>query len=323
MNDSRLALTLGLCGWLAAGSTVALAQPPGIPEPMQPPQEFASSEAHYRFLLNAHRGGTRHTYESVPKWTGLWSADGNGSRTAFVQDGEIVEGILTPEYEAAFQMRLDLIEENGEQAYDRLTTCEPAGYPRFLMEPYVREFVNTPDQVWQLNDLANESRRIFIDQEHKNVDGTHFAIGDAIGFWSDDMLIVHTVDIYPNDWFRGLPPTSNQFESVEVWRLESFPNGNQRLVVNVTFYDELSLVKPLTLTYTYRRRTELEALGFRIRHWECDSNRNTYLTEDGKTQFLLPGDEGYFDIRGPRYTPDLPADLPGQERNPIFDDFVQ
>ena len=171
------------------------------------------------------------------------------------------------------------------------------------MEPYVREFVNTPDQVWQLNDLANESRRIFIDQEHKNVDGTHFAIGDSIGFWSGDMLIVHTVDIYPNDWFRGLPPTSNQFESVEVWRLENFPNGNQRLVVNVTFYDELSLAKPLTLTYTYRRRTDLEALGFRIRHWECDSNRNTYLTEDGKTQFLLPGDEGYFDIRGPRYTP--------------------
>ena len=323
MTVSKLAFLLGSSLWLATASGAALAQDPGVPEPMAPPQNFDASAEHYEFLYEAHGGGTRHTYASVPKWTGLWSAAGNGSSDAFAEDGELVESVLTPEYAAAYQMRLDLIEENGEQAYDRLTTCEPAGYPRFLMEPYTREFINTPDQVWQLNDLANESRRIYIDQEHKNIDGTHFAIGDSVGFWADDMLIVHTVDIYPNDWFRSLPPTSNQFESVEVWRLENFPNGDQRLVVNTTFYDELSLAEPLTLTYTYRRRNDLEDLGFRIRHWECDSNRNTYLTEDGKTQFLLPGEEGYFDIRGPRQTPDLPSDLPGQERNPIFDDLVQ
>ena len=81
----------------------------------------------------------------MPKWSGLWSGGGNGSRGAFVEDGTIIEGVLTPDYDAAFQMRLDLIEEHGQQAYDRLTACEPAGYPRFLMEPYVREFINTPD----------------------------------------------------------------------------------------------------------------------------------------------------------------------------------
>ena len=306
---------------LAGAASGAMAQ--GVPEPMDPPRNFETSQEHYDFLFETHAGGTRHTYESVPKWDGLWSGGGNGSRGAFVQEGEMVEGVLTPEYAAAFRMRLDLIEERGEQAYDRLTACEPAGYPRFLMEPYVREFVNTPDQVWQLNDLANENRRIYIGQEHRNVDGTHFPLGDAVGFWADDMLIVHTVDVYPNDWFRGLPPTSNQFESVEIWRMENFANGDQRLVVNATFYDALSLAEPLTLTYTYRRRNDLENVGFRIRHWECDTNRNTYLTDDGQTQFLLPGDEGYFDVRGPRETPDLPADLPGQERNPIFDDRVR
>ena len=323
MTVSKFGLALGACMWLVAGSVAAFAQGPGVPEPMNPPGNFDTSQEHYDSLYETHGGGTGHTYETVPKWSGLWSGGGNGSRGAFVEDGEIIEGVLTPDYEAAFQMRLDLIEEHGQQAYDRLTACEPAGYPRFLMEPYVREFINTPDQVWQLNDLANENRRIYIGQEHQNVDGTHFAIGDSVGFWADDMLIVHTVDVYPNDWFRGLPPTSNQFESVEVWRLENFPNGDQRLVVNATFYDELALTTPLTLTYTYRRRNGLEDIGFRIRHWECDTNRNTYLTEDGTTQFVLPGEEGYFDIRGPRETPDLPADLPGQERNPIFDDPVQ
>ena len=109
--------------------------------------------------------------------------------------------------------------------YDRLTRCEPAGYPRWLLEPYVREFVNTPRQSWWMNDLANETRRIYIDQEHKNIDGTHSPEGDSVGFWVGDMLIVHTVDIYPNDYFRGQPPTSNQFESVEVWRMLTMANG--------------------------------------------------------------------------------------------------
>ena len=48
-----------------------------IPEPVPPPQNFATSKEHYDFLHRLHKGGTRHTYESIPKWEGLWSAAGN------------------------------------------------------------------------------------------------------------------------------------------------------------------------------------------------------------------------------------------------------
>ena len=191
-----------------------------LPEPVPPPQNFTSSTEHYQYLFRLHKGGTRHTYESVPKWEGLWSAAGNTSTGLFVKGGglgtggEIIPGVLTPAYEAAFKMRRSLGAD-----YDRLTACEPAGYPRWLLEPYVREFVNTPSQSWWPNDLGNDMRRVYINQEHKNIDGTHSPEGDSIGFWVDDMLIVHTVAIYPNDYFRGQPPTSNQFESVEVWRM--------------------------------------------------------------------------------------------------------
>ena len=183
--------------------------------------------------------------------------------------------MLTPAYEEAFKKRRSLGAD-----YDRLTTCEPAGYPRWLLEPYVREFVNTPSQSWWLNDLGNDTRRVYIDQEHKNIDGTHSPEGDSVGFWVDDMLIVHTVHIYPNDYFRGQPPTSNQFESVEVWRMVTLANGEPRINVNVTFYDKLSLVRPVTATYTFRRNTELEDAGYRMRHWECESNENSFLVID-------------------------------------------
>ena len=321
-----------------------------VPEPVPPPRNFATSKEHYEFLYRLHKGGTRHTYASIPKWEGLWSAAGNTQSALFVRpgpppgappnqgappqgapaagapgfvSGELIPGVLTPAYEEAFKKRRALGAE-----YDRLTTCEPAGYPRWLLEPYVREFVNTPSQSWWMNDLGNDTRRIYIGEEHKNIDGTHFPEGDSIGFWVDDMLIVHTIQIYPNDYFRGQPPTSNQFESVEIWRMVQLANGERRINVNVTFYDKLSLQRPLTAVYTFRRNTELEDAGYRMRHWECESNENSFLEidKDGKpkTQFRLPGDAGFDDVRGvdPRRNPDLPIDLPGQSRNPIFDEAV-
>ena len=295
-----------------------------VPEPVQPPQNSKTSTEHYEFLLRLHKGGTRHTYESIPKWEGLWSAAGNTSTGLFLKGTEIIPDVLTPAYEAAFKMRRSLGAE-----YDRLTRCEPAGYPRWLLEPYVREFVNTPSQSWWPNDLGNDLRRVYISQEHKNLDGTHSAEGDSVGFWVDDMLIVHTIHIYPNDYFRGQPPTSNKFESVEVWRLIPLANGERRLSVNVTFYDPISLRRPLTAVYTFSRNTALEDAGYRMRHWECESNQNSFLVlgKDGRpsTQFRLPGDPGFDDVRGvnPQRNPDLPRDLPGQAKNPIFDDALK
>jgi hypothetical protein len=362
--QSLIACTAAVC--LTALSTLVLAQGPGaepgapggpggrggggrgafVPEPVPPPQNFATSTEHYDFLFKLHKGGTRHTYDTVPKWEGLWSAAGNTSSALFVRPGpppqgargdgapaagapggpggEIIPGVLTPAYEGAFTQRRALGAE-----YDRLTTCEPAGYPRWLLEPYVREFVNTPTQSWWMNDLGNDTRRVYISQEHKNIDGTHYPEGDSIGFWVDDMLIVHTIHVYPGDYFRGQPPTSNQFESVEIWRMIPLANGERRLSVNVTFYDKLSLAQPVTATYTFRRNTALEDAGFRMRHWECESNENSFLVLDDKgnpaTQFRLPGEPGFDDVRGvdPRRNPDLPRDLPGQEKNPIFSEAVK
>lgn len=310
--------------------------PPGgfarsLPDTFQPPQEFANSTEHYQYLLEHYGGGVVHTYESVPKWEGVWSpAANNSGNRLFLDAGEIIPNVLTPEYEAAFQYRRDLGVD-----YDRLTSCEPAGLPRWFLEPYTREFVNTPTQSWWMNDLGNDTRRIFINQEHQNVDGTHYAAGDSIGFWAvdealGDVLVVNAVDIYPADYFRGTPPTSNQFETVEIWyefTPENAPaDAKPNVAVNVTFYDDLSLLRPITVTYAFRPRADLEEQGYRIRHFECESNANTYLTfdEEGRpsTQYRLPGEEGFIDPRGAdrRRNPDLPPGLTGQEKSPIFDD---
>jgi hypothetical protein len=344
MNVTKTLFPVAATAWLVVAAEVSAQDPgyvgearPGVPAAIAPPRPFANSTDHYRYLLEQHDGGVTHTYDSVPKWEGIYSTAGNNYRTGDgtifrTADGQIVEGLLTPEYEAAFRYRLsragDPNSDNGVTV-DRLTNCEPAGHPRWLLEPYTREFVNAPHQSWFMNDLGNDTRRIYIGEDHQNLDGTHYPQGDSIGFWAeDDKLVVHTVDVWPNDFFRGSPPTSNQFESVEIFWEGTLPNGDKRIFVNATFYDELAFVKPITLTYTFRKRPELVEFGYRQRHFDCSGNDNQYLTTDENgnptTQTRLPGEPGFSDPRGvdPNRNLDLPLDLEGQAKSPIFDDSL-
>ena len=42
-----------------------------------PPRAFVSSDEHYKYLLTAAKGGTKHTIATVPRWDGLWKTAGN------------------------------------------------------------------------------------------------------------------------------------------------------------------------------------------------------------------------------------------------------
>jgi len=296
-----------------------------MPEVVPPPREFATAEAHYRFLLEQADGGTQHTKTSLPDWNGLWTSGNNTMPGLFLEGGTLMSAItpggtvranvLTPPYEQQFRERRAEMEIYGEQLYDRLTNCEYPGMPRWLWEPYIKEFVHTPEQTWMMNDMMNETRRIYINQEHQNTDAKHLAAGDSIGFWDDDKLVIWTKWINPADYLRGMPLTSNQFELVETWQQVTRADGSRQLVTQVTFYDPIALVKPLSAVYSHDAQPELKAFGVRIRNWECTTSSNSYKAEDGSTQFYLPGDPEYTDPRGSSEFPDLP----GQSFDPIFD----
>ncbi len=316
---------------LALGGTSARAQEGSLaattmPDLELPAREFETAEAHYRYLYEQADGGTEHTMESIPVWDGLWESGNNTMPNLFFVDGNlgiamrpggvIREGVLTPPYEEHFKARREEVNEYGEQRYDRLTNCEYPGVPRWLWEPYIKEFVNLPYQTWMLNDFMNESRRVYIGKDHVNIEGQHSATGDSIGFWDDDHLVIWTKWVNPADYLRGMPLTSNQFEMVEDWHQREFEDGSKQLVAQVTFYDPVGLTSPQWAVYTHYSRPDLEELGVRIRNWQCTSSSNSYQDEEGNTQFYLPGDPEYKD---PRNTTDFP-ELPGQSLNPIFDE---
>ncbi len=296
-----------------------------LPPVEMPARNFATAEEHYTWLLEQGDGGTQHTMATIPVWDGLWSAGNNTMPGLFLEEGTLAiamrpggtvkEGVLTPAYEQAFRERRAEMDEYGEQLYDRLTNCEYPGVPRWLWEPYIKEFVNMPTQSWMMNDLMDETRRVYIGADHVNIDAKHSATGDSIGFWDNDKLVIWTRWVNPADYLRGLPLTSNQFEMVDTWQQITKSDGTRQLLTQVTFYDPIGLVAPLSAAYTHISREDLEKFGVRIRNWECATTSNSYKDEDGSTQFYLPGDPEYKDPRG--FT-DFP-DIPGQSLNPIFD----
>jgi len=284
---------------------------------VNPPKAFATSDEHYKYLFDQAKGGTKHTITSVPRWDGLWVTAGNTHMNMFIDPpgftGKVRPGVLTPPYDAAYKERWRQQQELGEVQYDRLTHCEPVGYPRWLLEPYSHEFVNLPQESFLINDYGPGIRRVYIGQEHKNVYGTHSWFGDTIGFWDGSKLVTSTKYLLPADFTRWSPMTSNQFESVETWELKQYPGGIERIEVQVTFYDKHAFVKPVSAVYAFRRAKELEAAGHRVQHWECEGSSNDFLL-NGTTSSRLPGEEGFKDPRGSTMFPQLP----GQSRDPIY-----
>ena len=315
-------------GWLAMQP--AFAQITGFTgqalEVVPPDREFATSDEHYRYLLEKAGGGTKHTFDTLPRWDGLWYTAGNNHMDLFIdgglRGGTVKEGVLTPAYEAAYKERWRQQQEEGQVRYDRLTHCEPAGMPRWLLEPYNHEFVNLPHQSYFINDFANGIRRIYINQEHTNLaemNGSHSWYGDTIGFWDGDKLITHTKYLMPADFTRWSPMTSNALELVETWELKEFEDFD-RLVVQVTMYDKHAFVKPLNFVYSFRRADDLADIGYRVQHWECEASSNSYLDENGMTNFYLPGEPGYKDPRASTLFSDLPGQTPDPFNDPVLAD---
>jgi hypothetical protein len=323
LSRNLFAIVISACA-LGSATSMLLAQPGafggGYGPPLQtvpPPKAFASSDEHYAYLLAQAKGGTSHTIASVPRWDGLWVTAGNTHMDSFIEPpgfaGKVRASVLTPPYEAAYRERWRQQQELGEVQYDRLTHCEPPGYPRWLLEPYSHEFINLPHESYLINDFGPAIRRVYIGQVHKNVYGTHSWYGDTIGFWDRNRLVTQTKYLLPADFTRWSPMTSNQFESVETWELKTYAGDIERLEVQVTFYDRHAFLRPVSAVYAFRRAKELEAAGHRVQHWECETSNNAAF-DAGSTTSRLPGEQGFRDARGTTLFPDLP----GQSRDPIY-----
>ena len=250
-----------------------------------PPKQFSSAAEHYKFLLDRAKGGTKHTVTSLPDWSGIWQS---GITTMSMKHP--VDAPLSPPYRARYEQKQKEERELGEVYYDRLTHCEPSAYPRWLVEPYHKEFSLSPTQSWLMQEFMNETRRVYTDgKPHATPEGNTW-LGDSIGFWDGDKLVIWTMGVKAADYLRGYPDNSAELEGVEVWQRVKGANGRpDRIVVQATMYDPVGLTAPWNVATSYVKAD----YEHRIRYWDCALTSNDVRDASGRTTSVLPGEAGY------------------------------
>jgi hypothetical protein len=168
--------------------------------------------------------------------------------------------------------------------WDPISTCSPPGHPRWLTEPFLREFIVTPDQTWLINEMVNDIRRIYTDGRGHPPEADRYPLynGDSIGVWDGDRLVIHTNQLKEGIYQRSHPDYSNQVETVEIW----YKGDDRTLVADVWVYDPPALAEPWYTRQRYSKLSDPDK-NLRIRYWHCGENENNAViqTSEGSTQF--------------------------------------
>jgi len=102
---------------------------------------------------------------------------------------------LKPEYMKVLERRIRA-KNAGTPEADASTQCFPHGMPRVMESPYPIEIVQTPGRLTILHEVAHNIRRIWLNRDHpKDVPLTF--LGDSVGHWEGDTLVVDTVGFSP------------------------------------------------------------------------------------------------------------------------------
>ena len=256
------------------------------------PYPFTTAWEHYQAWLKDAHGGTKHTKDTIPDWSGRWSGGGGFGGQGPASD---IAKMLTPKYQEYFVQDVKASAEG--RIWSAGAFCLPGG---FFSALGAEEFIVTPNRVWTLGESngSNTTRWIYTDGSGHSPDDFQFAKwhGESIGFWDGDSLIVHTNQI--RGWKGGLSEFTDNLETVERYR-----RVGDMIQGEITLYDPEVFVRPINakLRFTLDRETRAE---LRPLFNTCsDTNgpsAKVFLDEKGLLNERIPGDPLYWDNTDPR-----------------------
>ena len=251
-------------------------------------ERFATAQALYDSLKTQAKGGDTLDWSDMKKapydWSGVYTRTGGG--LSFDPDirADATTAKLTPAGAQARQRKIDQMAKTGGE-YDPISDCRPPSFPRWATEPFLHEYVVTPKQTWLINEMVNDVRRVYTDgSAHTSAaDAYASANGDTIGFWTNGMLVTHTMYLLSGQYQRGTQPDySDKVEVVERWKKVDVDT----LEADYWVYDPVNLAKPW---YTRQSWTKLanDDNYLRLRYWDCRENQNNEILQkqDGTSQF--------------------------------------
>ena len=228
---------------------------------------------------------------SPPDISGAYERYGNifGQRTEAQQKDPTIPPPnppppLKPEYLKQWQARVQAAREaeaKGQPLATGYTHCLPDGMPSMMAAMFPIEFLQSKGQVTVIEEAFTQIRRILLDRPQKTIDDVEPGFyGRSVGHWEGDTLVVDTVGIKEEVRYQNAPH-STQLRIKERIRLVT-PNI---LWDEITMEDPVTLEKPWTVTYAYRRMPDYTLLEY-----ICEDNRE-YADEQGLQKIRIGSPE--------------------------------
>ena len=233
-------------------------------------------------MMVAPRAGAQ---KQPPDITGSWERYGGGRGAGAAQPGTIPppaqQPALKPQYQKEWQDRVQAAraaEAKGAPLATGYTSCLPDGMPTMMGAMFPLEILQSRGQVTIIEEAFTQVRRILLDKPQKTFDAVEPGFyGHSVGKWDGDTLVVDTIGIKENIRYQNAPH-SDQMRIRERIHLVA-PNI---LWDEITIEDPVTLEKPWSFTYAYRKMPDYTLLEY-----VCEDNRE-YVDDKGLQQIHVP-----------------------------------
>jgi hypothetical protein len=154
---------------------------------------------------------------------------------------------------------------------DPVNHCYMTGVPRFVTSGYPFQILQTPKYIMLASEYTHMLRYVYMDRKVHQYDGSlDFWLGDSIGRWDGDTLVVSTTANNAQTWYD----MSGNHHSDKLTVEERFTRtGADTMAYTATMTDPETLTRPFTVSLTLHRNTDQYA---QLMEYEC----HAYAEED-------------------------------------------
>jgi len=194
---------------------------------------------------------------STPDFSGVWGAIVSPEMRPYYLAGfQASEPSMTPWGEAkykearpSFGPRAVPVEQTNDPVYNG---CAPPGLPRAYLHPFPIQLVDVPGrEVIILYEYDHLVRHVYTDGRLHDTSTGPTWMGDSIGRWEGDTLVVDTIGFNDKTWVDRLGhPHSEELHLVERFRRID----EKTLQIDMTIDDPKAYTKPWTVQLRYALR---------------------------------------------------------------------
>jgi hypothetical protein len=201
--------------------------------------------------------------------SGVWTNDPPPDTLSFQNDTFSAE---PPPLTAWGQARFDAAKPSRgprgvsvTETDDPVYACFPPGTPRVYLHPFPMEIIELPGRILMIFEYDHLIRQIYTDGRAHRRDLAPTWMGDSVGRWEGDTLVVETVNFNDKTWLdRTGVPHSEALRVVE--RIQLIDADS--LEIDITMEDPVAFVEP------WRAQRFLRRTDWTIEEFACMDNVN-------------------------------------------------